>query len=268
MTVPARFLKEILAYKREEVAERKRQYTVGELRERAEEQDKPRGFQRALQASVAQNKATIIAELKRASPSKGVLREDFDPLTIARSYMIGGATCLSVLTDNKFFKSSGAILDLVRRHCPLPALRKDFIIDEYQVYESRAFGADCMLLIVVATSGSQLRDLFHLANEQNMDVLVEVHNAAELEDALALGDILRMIGINNRDLHTFEVDLQTTLDLVSEIPGDKLIVSESGIGTYADIEQLMNVGVYAYLIGESLITADNPGERLKALLAQ
>lgn len=260
-------LEKILAHKRDEIVARKQEYTLNELHERSAEQGQTRGFQLTLQRGIDQKKPTVIAEIKRASPSKGVLRENFDPLKLAHSYLMAGASCLSVLTDKHFFKGSGVVLDLVRRYCPLPILRKDFIIDEFQVYESRAYGADAILLIASAIPVTQLQDLFHLASVQGMDVVVEVHNASELEAVLTLGDDLKMIGINNRNLNTFKVDLQTTVGLIDHVPDGKLIISESGISTRADITRLMNAGVYAYLIGESLITATDPGAQLRSLLA-
>ena len=209
----------------------------------------------------------MIAEIKRASPSKGILRKDFDPIAIAKSYLMAGATCLSVLTDHKYFMGSGTILDLVRKHCPLPTLRKDFIIDEYQVYESRAFGADCILLIAAALETQQMTDLFHLASENGMDVLVEIHDENEIDRALALGDTAELIGINNRNLHTLDVDLNTTLRLANSIPKGKVLISESGIHNKNDIRRLREASVYAYLVGEALMTADDPGAELKALFS-
>ena len=258
-------LKTIIDHKREELEECQRRRSVDSLKDWAKEQEPPRGFSRQLSEQVARKEMAVIAEIKRASPSRGVLREPFDPLAIANSYLAAGATCLSVLTDNKFFMGSGVILDLVRKKCPLPALRKDFIIDEYQIYESMAYGADCILLIATVTSGQQLQDLFGLAREQGMDVLVEVHSARELEDALKLND-LQLIGINNRNLQTFETDLQLTLDLVAQVPPDKLVISESGITKPADIKCLKDAGVYACLVGEAFMRADDPGAALKALL--
>lgn len=259
-------LKEILEHKRNEVAEVKQRYALETLEDLIKEQGQARGFLRTLQQAVASKRPAVVAEIKRASPSKGILRKDFDPLALARSYMMSGASCLSVLTDGKYFQGSGAILDLVRRHCPLPTLRKDFIIDAYQVYESRALGADCILLIAAALPIAQLEELHQLATTQGMDVLVEVHDETELTAVLGLGDVVTMIGINNRNLATFEVDIQTSIRLVQEIPADKLVISESGIGTHQDIEQLFDAGIYACLVGESLMTAADPGAQLQALL--
>ena len=266
MTETAAILQTILAHKREEIEQRRHQRPVEELREWAKEQEGPRGFNDSLERRVAQKKTAVIAEIKRASPSKGVLCEKFDPLAIAHAYMMGGASCLSVLTDTKFFQGSGVILSLVRQHCPLPVLRKDFIIDEYQILESRAMGADCILLIAGIMPLQQLKDLFHAATEHQIDVLMEVHNEMELEEALAIGDDLRLIGINNRNLHTFEVDFNTTLNLSKQIPDDKLIVSESGISAHKDIQQLNDAGIYACLVGESLMVAADPAAQLKSLL--
>lgn len=261
-------LDKILAYKHEEIARNRAKTSVETLKDYAAEQGAPRGFSQRLKQRVAKQQVAIVAEIKRASPSKGVLCENFDPLKISHQYMAAGATCLSVLTDRHFFKGSGAILDLVRRHCTLPALRKDFIIDEYQVYESKALGADCALLIIAALpDDGQLQALFAQLCELNIDVLVEVHNDAELDRALALGDRLELIGINNRNLTTFETDLDTTIKLAKQVPPDKLILSESGINQRADIARLMQHGIYAYLIGEALMTAADPTAKLKSLLA-
>ena len=259
-------LPKILAHKRLEIAELRERYSVESLKDYAQEQGAPRGFARRLKERVANKQTAIIAEIKRASPSKGTLCEDFNPLEIARSYMAAGASCLSVLTDKKFFKGSGAILDLVRRHCMLAALRKDFIIDEYQIYESRAIGADCILLIVSALADdTQLQTLYAKARELNMDVLVEIHDAAELERALKL-DSIELIGINNRNLHTFETKLETSIELAKQIPEDKVVISESGINTQADIQELACHNIHACLIGEALMTAADRGAKLRELL--
>ncbi len=258
-------LREILEHKRGEIEERRRRHSVDELKAWAGEQDAPRGFAHSLKDRVRQQKPAVIAEIKRASPSKGVLREDFDPLALAAAYTTAGAACLSVLTDHKYFMGSGVVLDLIRKHCPLPVLRKDFIIDEYQVYESRAFGADCLLLIVAALEAQHLADLFHLARDSGMDVLVEVHDEDELERALALGDAAELIGVNNRDLHTFEVSLDTSLRLADAIPDGRIVISESGIHRRDDVRRLRDAAVYAYLVGEALMVAADPGAELKAL---
>lgn len=266
MTETAEILKTILQHKREEVEQRKSRHSIQELKDRAADQDGPRGFALSLSNRVARSETAVIAELKRASPSKGVLREDFDPLSIARSYMMAGAVCLSVLTDSRFFMGSGIILDLVRKHCPLPVLRKDFIIDPYQIHESRAYGADCILLIAAALQVQQLRELFDLATENVMDVMVEVHTEEELETALDLGDSLRLIGINNRNLCTFEVSLDTTFTLARQVPDSKLVISESGIRSNRDIQRLAEAGIHACLIGEVLMSAEDPGAKLAECL--
>ena len=259
------FLKEILEHKRDEIESRRRKHSIDELKGHAEEQGQTRGFAQMLKDRVQRQKPAVIAEIKRASPSKGVLREDFDPLAIANAYTAAGAVCLSVLTDAKYFMGSGVVLDLIRKHCVLPVLRKDFIIDEYQVYESRAFGADCLLLIAAALEGQQMTDLFHLARDCGMDVLVEVHDESELERVLVLGDAVELVGINNRNLHTFEVNLDTSLRLASMIPDGKIVISESGIHAPDDVNRLRDVSVYAYLVGEALIVAADPGAKLKEL---
>ncbi len=261
-------LDRILAHKRDEIAQRSRNYSVELLRDFAKEQSPARGFAQSLRSRVSNRKTAVIAEIKRASPSKGVLREPFEPLDLARAYMTAGATCLSVLTDNHFFKGSSAILDLVRRHCPLPVLRKDFIIDPYQLHESKAVGADAVLLIAAALpDDGLLRDLFTQTVELGMDVLAEVHDEAELDRMLKLGDGLELIGVNNRNLDTFEVSLETSLRLAAKVPDGKIIVSESGIHSGADIRRLHDGSIDACLIGEALMTAPDPGEKLKELLA-
>ena len=263
-TAPA-ILREILEHKRSEIEERKRRHSIDALREHAAEQGPAREFAQLLKNRVRSQQPAVVGEVKRASPSKGILREDFDPLALATAYATAGASCLSVLTDAKYFMGSGVVLDLIRKHCPLPVLRKDFIIDEYQVYESRAFGADCMLLIAAALEGQQMPDLFHLAHDNDMDVLVEVHDENELERALELGDRAELIGINNRDLHTFEVNLETTLRLANAVPDDKVVISESGIYTGDDVRRLRDASVYAYLVGEALVVAEDPSAVLRAL---
>ena len=261
-------LPEILAHKRLEIAKLRERYSIDSLKDYAQEQGAPRGFARRLKERSANKQTAIIAEIKRASPSKGVLCEDFNPLEIARSYMMAGASCLSVLTDKKFFKGSGAILDLVHRHCMLPILQKDFIIDEYQIYESRAIGADCILLIISALADdTQLHTLYAKARELNMDVLVEIHDAAELERALKLDDI-ELIGINNRNLHTFETKLETSIELAKQVPEGKVVISESGINTRAGIQKLASHNIYACLIGEALMTAADRGAKLRELLGE
>jgi indole-3-glycerol phosphate synthase len=259
-------LRRILQRKAEEVAERSRRQSVEALRGRIAAASPPRGFVTALRGKLAAGKAAVIAEIKKASPSKGVLREHFDPAAIASSYERHGAACLSVLTDADFFQGAEEYLERARAACNLPVLRKDFIVDPYQVYEARAIGADCILLIVAALSDANLRDLAQIAVELRMDVLVEVHDAGELERALVLDTPL--IGINNRNLRTFETRLETTFDLLEAIPADRLVVTESGIYSRGDVEALRAKGVQAFLVGEAFMRAADPGEALSALFAE
>lgn len=263
MTVPT-VLQKILARKAEEVAERRARVSFAELEAQARAADAPRGFAAALLAQAARKQPAVIAEVKKASPSKGVLRENFQPAEIARSYEEGGATCLSVLTDIDFFQGADAYLQQARAACSLPVIRKDFMIDPYQVVEARAIGADCILLIVSALDDVRMAELAAVAKEQNLDVLVEVHDGEELERALKTLDT-RLIGINNRNLHTFEVSLDTTLDLLPEIPRDRLVVTESGILNRADVELMEVSEVYSFLVGEAFMRADEPGTELRRL---
>lgn len=256
-------LEKILAVKVEEVATARQLRSESELRREAEARQDVRGFAAALEQKVAAGHAGVIAEIKKASPSKGVIREDFQPAAIAGSYAAHGAACLSVLTDVKFFQGSHDILRQARAACSLPVLRKDFIIDPYQVVEARALGADCVLLIVAALKPAQLRDLESLAHDLGMDVLVEVHDAAELDIALQLQSPL--LGINNRNLRTFEVSLQNTLDLLPQIPEGKRIITESGIVTPEDVALMRARGVHAFLVGESFMRAPEPGAELQRL---
>ena len=265
MTGVPDILQKILTRKAEEVAARTARVPLSAVREQAAVADAPRGFVAALERRIASGQAGVIAEIKKASPSKGVLREHFDPPAIARSYAAGGATCLSVLTDVDFFQGADEYLQQARAACALPVLRKDFMIDPYQVYEARALGADCILLIVSALADAQMAALAALAAQLDMDVLVEVHDADELERALRLP--CRMIGINNRNLRTFEMRLETTLDLLKQIPDGRLIVTESGIHTRADVALMRDHNVHAFLIGESFMKADDPGQKLAELFA-
>jgi len=260
-------LKKILDRKREEVQERSSRVSIAELEAcieamRGTDQD-PRGFADAMAAKIAAGQSAVIAEAKKASPSKGMLREDFDPAQIARSYEAGGAACLSVLTDADFFQGSEDYLRQARAACSLPVIRKDFIVDPYQVYEARAMGADCILLIVSALEDEQMARLNNLARRLGMDVLVEVHGADELERALQLDN--RLIGINNRNLHTFEVTLDNTYDLLAKIPADRIVVTESGIRDRDDVEAMRAHNVHSFLVGEAFMRADEPGTKLKAL---
>jgi indole-3-glycerol phosphate synthase len=256
-------LHEILAVKREEVEAAKSVEPLTSLRARAAERRDLRDFEGALRARVGAGRAAVIAEVKKASPSKGVLRESFDPAAIGASYARGGAACLSVLTDVQFFQGAPDYLDDARRASGLPALRKDFIIDEYQVAQARAWGADCILLIVAALAPSQLLELEAAARGLGMAVLVEVHDAKELEAALAMKT--RLIGINNRNLRTFEVSLRTTLDLLPRIDSGRLVVTESGILAPADVAAMRAAGVHAFLVGEAFMRAPDPGAELARL---
>ncbi|MHB9878325.1 indole-3-glycerol phosphate synthase TrpC [Pacificimonas sp. ICDLI1SI03] len=246
-------LKEIIAYKREQLIARKTAVPQAILEAKAATIHPPRGFIAALEA--VSGRHALIAELKKASPSKGLIREDFEPAKLARAYVNGGAACLSVLTEDKWFQGSDEILRTVRGGVDLPILRKDFIVDPYQVIESREMGADAILLIMAALNRYEARDLEMLAREQGMDVLVEVHNEEELELALRLKS--RLIGINNRNLKTLEVDLSTTERLAPLVPADRLIVAESGLARIDDLDRLANAGAKAFLVGETLMRQDD-----------
>jgi len=256
-------LQRIVAVKHEEVARAKAARDLGSMRAAARERRDVRPFEAALRERIAQGHAAVIAEIKKASPSKGVLRERFVPREIAASYARHGAACLSVLTDQPFFQGAAAYLDEARAACGLPALRKDFIVDEYQVHEARALGADCILLIAACLADSRLAEFEACAHELGMAVLVEVHDAAELERALRLRTPL--VGVNNRNLRTFEVSLQTTLSLQSRLPGDRLLVTESGILAGDDVRRLREAGIGAFLVGEAFMRAPDPGAALAAL---
>jgi indole-3-glycerol phosphate synthase len=256
-------LKKIVARKAEEVIARRERVPLADLIARLDQAAPIRGFADALADRIAAGGAAVIAELKRASPSKGLLREDFRPAGIAASYERGGAACLSVLTDIDFFQGSDAYLLEARAACALPVIRKDFIIDPYQVYEARAIGADCILLIVACLSDARLKELAGLAQGLGMDVLVEVHDRVELERALRVAG--RLIGINNRDLHTFDVSLETTLALVDLVPADRILVTESGILRREDVALMRSRGVDAFLVGEAFMRAPDPGAELARL---
>ena len=256
-------LQRILARKREEIDDRRARVSERDLQRRLADAPPVRGFGAALRAKVAAGSAAVIAEIKKASPSKGVMRADFRPAEIAASYAAGGAACLSVLTDVDFFQGADAYLQQARASCALPVLRKDFTVDAYQVYEARALGADCILLIVAALEDRDLRELATLAQSLGLDVLVEVHDGAELDRALATGTTL--IGINNRNLRTFDTHLETTLELRDRVPAERLLVTESGIHTRADVAQMRAAGVHAFLVGEAFMRADDPGAELRRL---
>jgi indole-3-glycerol phosphate synthase len=256
-------LRRILARKAEEVDARLRVTSIDALARKLDEAEPVRGFVDALQDRMAAGHAAVIAEIKRASPSRGVLREAFDPEQIAHSYEQGGAACLSVLTDVDFFQGADSYLQQARAACRLPVLRKDFVIDPYQVYEARVLGADCILLIVAALGDAMLHELYQLAVHLGMGALVEVHDAEELERALRLP--APMVGINNRNLRTFETRLDVTLDLLERIPADRFVVTESGIHTRADVERMRKRGVHAFLVGEAFMKAAEPGEKLAEL---
>jgi indole-3-glycerol phosphate synthase len=258
-------LRKIVARKAEEIAERLAARPLHVVMHNAGQAGPTRGFVAALERKIGAGLPAVIAEAKKASPSKGVLRPDFDPAQIARSYEAGGAACLSVLTDVDYFQGSDAYLREARAACALPVLRKDFIVDPYQVWEARALGADCILLIAACLDDAQLNRLNHLARLIGLDVLIEVHDGAELERALATGN--RLVGINNRDLRSFEVSLDTTLGLLPRIPPDRVVITESGILAPADVARMRRHGVHAFLVGEAFMRAPDPGARLAELFA-
>ena len=262
----ANILDEIMTYKRREVDDRAQRTPQAELERLVEQAPKVRGFASALVQRIKGGDPAVIAECKKASPSKGLIRENYDPANIAKSYALGGATCLSVLTDEYFFQGSDDHLLVARAACELPVIRKDFVIDPYQVYEARALGADCILLIVACLSDADLQELAALATQLGMDVLVEVHDRTELERALRLR--MQLIGINNRDLRRFVTDIETTIGLLRDVPDDRLVVTESGIHTRADIKKLRGNGVNAFLVGEAFMRAPDPGEMLQHLFFQ
>jgi indole-3-glycerol phosphate synthase len=261
-------LQRIVAVKREEVASARAGRSLASWRAEAESAEARRGlrgFEAALRSRIAAGRAAVIAEVKKASPSKGVLREHFVPAEIAAGYEAGGAACLSVLTDARFFQGAAAYLQQARAACALPVLRKDFVIDEYQVVEARALGADCVLLIAACLDDAQLADLEAAALALGLAVLVEVHDGGELDRALRLRTPL--LGINNRNLRTFEVTLETTLALLPRVPGDRILVTESGILLREDVQRMRDAGVHAFLVGEAFMRAPDPGAALAALFA-
>ena len=258
-------LDRIVAVKREEVAAARKRRSLASQREEAESRLDTRGFEAALRAKLAVGKSAVIAEIKKASPSKGVIRADFRPAEIAESYAEHGAACLSVLTDEQFFQGAVAYLQEARAACALPVLRKDFMIDEYQVFEARAMGADCILLIAACLDDAEMADLEACAHSLKLDVLVEVHDGPELDRALRLKTPL--FGINNRNLKTFEVSLETSLGLLRQVPADRLLVTESGILAPADVHTMRAAGVNSFLVGEAFMRAADPGKALAELFA-
>ena len=260
----ATILEQIVLNKQLEVAAAKAAVSYAELEARFPSIDQVRPFSEAMRERVQLQQVAVIAEIKKASPSKGLIREDFQPAQHAADYEANGATCLSVLTDEKFFKGSNEYLLQARAACGIPVIRKDFMIDTYQIAESKALGADCILLIVAALQPTQLIELADCANEIGIDVLVEVHNQSELEQALLLNTDL--IGVNNRNLHSFETSLQTTLDLAAQVPADKVLITESGIHTREDVNTMTDAGIYGFLVGESFMRAPSPGAKLKELM--
>ncbi len=263
MSAAPDILRRILGRKVEEIVEAAGERPLRRLQDEVASAPAPRGFVDAVERRIASGRAAVIAEIKRASPSRGILRDPFHPAEIACSYEAGGATCLSVLTDRDFFRGGPECLVEARGATDLPVLRKDFIVDPYQVYEARVLGADCILLIVAALGDAQLLELTTLSHQLGMDVLVEVHDGDELERALDLP--VRLVGINNRDLRTFETRLETTLGLLDRIPDDRIVVTESGILSRDDVELMRGRGVHAFLVGEAFMKSSDPGERLEAM---
>jgi len=262
----ADILEKIVAVKREEIAAAKKKMPLDAMRADAESRVLTRNFVGAIQGKIEAGKSAVIAEIKKASPSKGVLRPgEFIPADIAQSYADSGAACLSVLTDRQFFHGQPDYLKQARASCDLPVLRKDFIVDPYQVYESRAMGADCVLLIAASLDDAQMQEFEAIARGLDMAVLVEVHDREELVRALKLKTPL--VGINNRNLRTFEVSLDTTLGMLADVPKDRIVVTESGIATKADVKTMREGGVHAFLVGEAFMRADDPGEALAQLFS-
>ncbi|MBG9389301.1 indole-3-glycerol phosphate synthase TrpC [Caenimonas aquaedulcis] len=260
-------LEKIVAVKRQEIAAAQRRMPVAAMRADAESRVLTRDFEAALRRKIAAGQSAVIAEVKKASPSKGVLREEFIPADIAQSYALGdgktSAACLSVLTDRQFFQGQVDYLKQARASCDLPVLRKDFMVDPYQVYESRSMGADCILLIVACLDDARMAEMEAIARSLDMAVLVEVHDRAELQRALKLKTPL--IGINNRNLRTFDVSLDTTLGMLGDVPADRLVITESGITTPEDVKKMRDAGVHAFLVGEAFMRAEEPGDALAAL---
>ena len=263
MSIPT-VLEKIVARKHEEVAARKQIVSLSELHAQAQQASAVRGFAQALQQQVQKKQPAVIAEIKKASPSKGVLREDFDPQWLAQSYAQGGATCLSVLTDIDFFQGADRYLQEARNACALPVIRKDFMVDPYQIVEARALGADCVLLIAACLDDGQMLELAATAKELGLDVLAEVHDGVELDRVLTHLDT-PLVGINNRNLHNFEVSLETTLELLPRIPQERLVITESGILQRTDVELMEINNVHAFLVGEAFMRANDPGAELKRL---
>ena len=256
-------LKKIVLTKREEIIQRKQTLSLSDQMKLGEPLDEPRDFVNALKSAAISSQAGVIAEIKKASPSQGIIRENFDPVSIAKSYQQHGAACLSVLTDSQYFHGSDDFISLVKEHVELPVLRKDFTIDPYQVYESKAIGADCILLIVAALDTKMLRELFELAHSLKLGVLVEVHNKAELQEALELD--LTLVGINNRNLKTFETSLDTTTELLEHIPQSVTVVTESGIRNKSDVSLMQRNQVNCFLVGEAFMRSEIPGKALSHL---
>ena len=263
MNQPPTVLRKIVSRKFEEISERRNQRTEQALLNDARHAEPVRGFATAMGAKLAEQQPAVIAEVKKASPSKGVIREDFDPVAIARSYEKAGAACMSVLTDRDFFQGHEDYLMAAREACALPVIRKDFIVDTYQVAEARAINADCILLIVACLEDGQMQELAHCGRDLGMDVLVEVHDERELERALRLETPL--VGVNNRNLHTFETSLETTYRLLPEIPSDRIVITESGIHTKKDVKNMRDRGVQSFLVGEAFMRQVDPGKALKSL---
>jgi len=258
-------LKKIIARKQEEIVERKSNVSLDDLKAKLDDAPPVRGFVDSIRGKLAAGESAVISEIKKASPSKGILRENFQPAEIAKSYSAAGAACLSVLTDIDFFQGSDAYLQQARSACNLPVIRKDFFIDPYQVVEARVIGADCILLIVACLEDAQMQELCTVATELGMDVLVEVHDAEELQRALKLN--IPLMGINNRNLRTFETSLNTTIELLDQIPEDRIVVTESGIHAQEDVELMRKHQVNTFLVGEAFMREEDPGRKLQALFS-